>query len=75
MSTALKKSPDIPFRRPPGIKLISVDLSSGLQANIKDKSSIFEAFKTGQKPNVSYDSDFDNNGSTKKIIKNLSPLY
>ena len=75
MSKALKNTPDIPFRRPPGIKLISVDLSSGLQANTKNKSSILEAFKTGQKPNVSYDSNFDNNKSTKKIIKNLSPLY
>ena len=42
---------------------------------IKNKSNILEAFKTGQKPNVSYDSDFDNNESTKTIIKNLSPLY
>jgi penicillin-binding protein 1A len=75
MSKALKNTPDIPFRRPPGIKLISVDLSSGLQANTKNKSSILEAFKTGQKPNVSYDTDFDNNESTKNIIKNLSPLY
>ena len=54
---------------------ISVDPSSGLQANSKNKSSILEAFKTGQKPNVSYDTDFDNNESTKNIIKNLSPLY
>jgi len=75
MSKALKNTPDIPFRRPPGIKLISVDPSTGLQANSKNKSNILEAFKIGQKPNLSYNSYLDNNESTKKIIKNLSPLY
>ena len=75
MSKALENMPDIPFRRPPGIKLISVDLNSGTQANLKNKSSILEAFKTGQKPNISYDINNSGFGSSKKTIKNLSPLY
>jgi membrane carboxypeptidase/penicillin-binding protein len=75
MSKALENMPDIPFRRPSGIKLISVDLNSGTQANLKNKSSILEAFKTGQKPNISYGINNSGFGSSKKTIKNLSPLY
>src|SRR6056300_809256 len=75
MSKALENMPDIPFRRPPGIKLISVDLNSGTQANLKNKSTILEAFKTGQKPNISYDINNSGFERSKKTIKNLSPLY
>ena len=44
MKEVLKDTPDIPFRRPAGIKLISVNPKTGLQVNSKEKNSILEAF-------------------------------
>jgi penicillin-binding protein 1A len=72
MKKVLDNTPDLPFRRPAGIKLISVNPITGFKINPKQKGSILEAFKPGQLPNLNYD---------KKIIdlkntqKNLSPLY
>ncbi|MDC3141821.1 penicillin-binding transpeptidase domain-containing protein, partial [Alphaproteobacteria bacterium] len=75
MKEALLNTPDIPFRRPPGIKLISVNPNSGLQVSAKDKKSILEAFKPGQLPNLSFDKNFIDLKNSNTIIKNLSPLY
>ena len=52
MMVALKDKPDVPFRVPPGIKLISVDAHSGLRAS--GAGSILEAFKPGTAPPDSY---------------------
>ena len=75
MKKGLKGIPDIPFRRPPGIKLISVNSKTGVKANLKTKNSILEAFKPGQMPNKKYDKGFIDVKDTKKVINNLSPLY
>ena len=75
MKSVLKNTPDIPFRRPSGIKLISVDPKTGVQVSSKSKNSILEAFKPGQLPNLRYDNKFIDFQNTKKVIKNLSPLY
>jgi penicillin-binding protein 1A len=48
MKVALKDKPDVPFRVPPGIKLISVDSKSGLRAS--GQGTILEAFKPGTAP-------------------------
>ena len=48
MKMALKDKPNIPFRVPPGIKLISVDAKSGLRAT--GSGTILEAFKPGTQP-------------------------
>ncbi len=72
MKRVLDNTPDLPFRRPSGIKLISVSSKTGFKVNSKQKGSILEAFKPGQLPNLNYDKkkiDFKN------IQKNLSPLY
>ena len=72
MKKFLENTPDLPFRRPAGIKLISVNLKTGFKASSNQKGSILEAFKPGQLPNLNYDkkkTDFKN------IQKNLSPLY
>ena len=72
MKRVLDNTPDLPFRRPSGIKLISVSPKTGFKVNSKQKGSILEAFKPGQLPNLNYDKkkiDFKN------IQKNLSPLY
>jgi penicillin-binding protein 1A len=52
MKLALKDKPDVPFRVPPGIKLISVDPKSGLRSN--KSGAILEAFKPGTAPPDSY---------------------
>ncbi len=52
MKLALKDTPDTPFRVPPGIKLISVDVHSGMRST--GAGSILEAFKPGTAPPDSY---------------------
>ena len=48
VNQALKGKPDVPFRVPPGIKLVSVNPSSGTRAS--GAGSILEAFKPGTGP-------------------------
>jgi penicillin-binding protein 1A len=48
MTMALKDKPDVPFRVPANIKLISVDPKTGLRSNFS--GSILEAFKPGTAP-------------------------
>ena len=52
MKLALKDTPDTPFRVPPGIKLISVDVHTGMRSS--GSGSILEAFKPGTAPPDSY---------------------
>jgi penicillin-binding protein 1A len=52
MRLALKDKPDAPFRVPPGIKLISVDVHSGMRSS--GPGSILEAFKPGTAPPDAY---------------------
>ncbi len=52
MTVALKDKPDAPFRVPPGIKLISVDVHSGLRSS--GQGTILEAFKPGTAPPDSF---------------------
>ena len=75
MKEALKNLPDIPFRRPSGIKLISVDPKTGTQVNLKTKNSILEAFKPGQLPNIRFKKNIIDFQNKKKEFKTLSPLY
>ena len=48
MNQALRGKPDVPFRVPPGIKLVSVNPGSGTRAS--GPGSILEAFKPGTGP-------------------------
>jgi penicillin-binding protein 1A len=50
MTVALKDKPAIPFRIPPGIRLVRVDVNTGQLAKPGDKSVIYEAFKPGTEP-------------------------
>ena len=52
MKEALKDKPDTPFRVPPGIKLISINPTTGMRAS--GGGSILEAFKPGTAPPDSY---------------------
>ncbi|MCI0599721.1 MAG: penicillin-binding protein 1A [Beijerinckiaceae bacterium] len=54
MKVALAGRPDIPFRAPPGIKLIWVGAKSGMRTSASSPGAIQEAFKPGTAPPDSY---------------------
>ncbi|MEJ1161387.1 penicillin-binding protein 1A [Prosthecomicrobium sp. N25] len=51
---ALKDKPAVPFRVPPGIRLVAINRKSGLKASPGDPDTIMEAFKPGTAPPDSY---------------------
>jgi penicillin-binding protein 1A len=50
MKKALENEPTIPFRIPPGIRLVRVNAVTGEPARLGDKRVILEAFKPGTVP-------------------------
>jgi penicillin-binding protein 1A len=54
MKEALADTPPAPFRIPPGIKLVRVDLRTGLRASADDPKSLMEAFKPDEAPDDAY---------------------
>ena len=54
MQQALADTPPAPFRVPPGLKLVRVNLRTGLRASADDPTSIMEAFKPGEEPDDAY---------------------
>ena len=50
MKAALADQPAIPFRIPPGIRLVRVNATTGLVARRGDRNVILEAFKLGTEP-------------------------
>ncbi|HEX3859914.1 MAG TPA: penicillin-binding protein 1A [Pseudolabrys sp.] len=54
MKLALADKPAVPFRVPPGIKLIRVDAHTGMRAGPGTEKVILEAFKPGTAPPDSY---------------------
>jgi penicillin-binding protein 1A len=54
LKVALADKPPIPFRVPPGIKLIRVDAKTGMRAGPGDPKVILEAFKPGTAPPDNY---------------------
>ena len=75
MSKALYKKPDVPFRRPAGIKLIKVNPKTGLISKSNSRNYIIEAFKPGQLPNKTSEFDIIDKLKEKDIVNSLSPLY
>lgn len=57
VKVALADQPPVPFRAPPGIKLVRVNLKTGLPAGSGDKSAIMEAFKPADQPQGSQSVD------------------
>jgi penicillin-binding protein 1A len=51
MTEALADRPAIPFRIPPGIRLVRVDATTGQRASAGAGNVIWEAFKPGTEPN------------------------
>ena len=50
LAAALKDKPAVPFRVPPGIKLVRIDRNTGARATAEDANSIVEAFKPESDP-------------------------
>ncbi len=50
MAAALAGKPDVPFRIPPGVRLVHINLATGLPAKPGDKNVILEAFRPGTVP-------------------------
>jgi penicillin-binding protein 1A len=50
MSVALADQPAIPFRTPPGVRLVRVNAETGVLARDGDRAVIIEAFKPGTEP-------------------------
>ncbi len=50
MAAALEGTPAIPFRIPPGVEMVRVDLGTGKLASAGDRKSIYEPFKPGTEP-------------------------
>ncbi|MGH7124117.1 MAG: penicillin-binding protein 1A, partial [Stellaceae bacterium] len=65
MAAALQDTPGIPFRVPPGIRLVRVNATSGRLAEPGEKNVIFEAFKPGTEPS----------GDEPQAIMGDSPQY
>jgi penicillin-binding protein 1A len=53
LKVALADRPPVPFKIPPGIKLIRIDPKTGLRAGPGTQRAILEAFKPGTAPNDS----------------------
>ena len=75
MGKALLNKPDVPFRRPAGIKLIKVNPRTGLLSKSNSRNYIIEAFKPGQLPNKTSEFDIIDRPKEKDIVNSLSPLY
>ncbi len=54
MKVALADKPAVPFRVPPGIKLVRVDPKTGVRAGPETQRAILEAFKPGTAPPDNY---------------------
>jgi penicillin-binding protein 1A len=53
MQQAIGSQPAIPFRIPPGINLVKIDLKTGQLASSSGSNVILEAFKDGTEPQTS----------------------
>lgn len=54
LKQALADTPAVPFRVPPGIKLVRVSMKTGLRSTGDEPDSILEAFKGNEEPDDAY---------------------
>lgn len=54
LKEALGDTPAAPFRVPPGMKLVRIDLKTGLRAQAGSGDTIIEAFKPNEEPDDAY---------------------
>ena len=73
LKVALADKPPIPFRVPPGIKLIRVNAKTGMRAGPGDGNVILEAFKPGTAPPDNYSVIGTDTANGKPIDTSVSP--
>jgi penicillin-binding protein 1A len=73
MAAALKDKPAIPFRIPPGIRLVRVDAATGQLPRPGDKNVIYEAFKPGTEPTGETSVVANGNGMTEDTAELAVP--
>lgn len=72
MQEAMRDQPGVPFRAPPGIRLVRVNAETGAPATAADKRVILEAFKPGTEPRTGQLAVLDGSlpiGKTKSSIR------
>jgi penicillin-binding protein 1A len=73
MAEALKDKPPVPFRIPPGIRLVRVNAATGQLARAGDRNVIYEAFKPGTEPNGEASVLANSNGMTEDAAEMAVP--
>ncbi len=73
MQEALKDKPAIPFRIPPGIRLVRVDAKTGRPASSGGGATIYEAFKPGTMPTVAIDTYREDYGASTSSAPSAGP--
>jgi penicillin-binding protein 1A len=73
MAEALKDKPPIPFRIPPGLRLVRVNAATGQLARAGEKNVIYEAFKPGTEPNGEASVLANSNGMTEDAAEMAVP--
>jgi penicillin-binding protein 1A len=74
MQEALAGTPAIPFRIPPGVRLVRVDPQTGQLASPADPHAIFEAFKPGTEPAIG-GGNYVGTGSTTTAPGTATPAH
>ena len=54
LKEALADKAAVPFRIPPGIKLVRVNIKTGLRVSGREGGSVLEAFKPNEEPDDAY---------------------
>ncbi|MEM6533998.1 MAG: penicillin-binding protein 1A [Pseudomonadota bacterium] len=57
MERALADKPALPFRIPPGVRLVNIDARTGRPPTFTSETIILEAFRPGTEPGMSFDID------------------
>src|SRR5690606_28654737 len=77
MKAVLKDAKPVPFRQPPGIKMVRVNSRTGLRAGAGEKDAVWEAFKPFEEPDapnsfLGYDSSAAGDGGDGPVSRNVS---
>ena len=73
LKVALADKPAVPFRVPPGIKLIRVDPKSGTRIAAGSSGGILEAFKPGTAPPDSYSVSYEGQSEARPSFFGVTP--
>ena len=73
LKVALAEKPGVPFRMPPGLKLVRVDPKSGARIAAGSSGGILEGFKPGTSPPDSYSVSYEGQGEARPSFFGVTP--